>query len=488
MTLKTISAPTIRDALAEARRLFGADAVMLQSTPAARRRAGLGDGRVRRERAAGVGPAGAPRRRPHRRPRRRRGRTATAPRGGTSRRPRRNALPPRCPCAAEAPRAVQPATFETLARPAAAPPVAAGRLPRRCPRCRRRRDPEPPGAPRAPRSRPRRRDVRSRRAGRRAPPAAPRRAPLVLVGPGGSGKTSLALRLGARPECLGAASVAVIVVAPESGPFVDPGPTFWETGVPCAVVRTADDVREAMRDARRRRPDRRRHACAAARPGAGRCGRAPPRRPCSRRSRRSTCSPCSTPPAAPTRSASTRSPPIGLRPDGLALTRLDEAAPGAARHLRERTGQAVRIASTGDGPDALVIGDALADAPRRSTGSRAARVAARRAVRQPSGWPATPPLPAFRPRLLVTDYDPFILRPASSSPSSAARAARARARSRSTSPRRSSPAATRPPCSTPTSARARAARSSTRRPARPSPRAPPVPSPETASAARRRPG
>ncbi|MEM6289596.1 MAG: hypothetical protein AAF845_20825, partial [Bacteroidota bacterium] len=69
---------------------------------------------------------------------------------------------------------------------------------------------------------------------------------LVLVGPAGSGKTSLALRLGQTPTLLDAEAPAVIVVAPEEGLFIDPAAAFWGTGVPVAVVRTEADVQEAL--------------------------------------------------------------------------------------------------------------------------------------------------------------------------------------------------------------------------------------------------
>ena len=78
------------------------------------------------------------------------------------------------------------------------------------------------------------------------PPPVLRRAPLVFVGPGGSGKTSLALRLAQSPELTAARSPAVLIIAPEAERFVDPAPVFWGVGVPVAVVQTPEEVAEAL--------------------------------------------------------------------------------------------------------------------------------------------------------------------------------------------------------------------------------------------------
>ena len=78
------------------------------------------------------------------------------------------------------------------------------------------------------------------------PPRVLQRAPLVFVGPGGSGKTSLALRLAQSPELTRAPRPAVLIIAPDAERFVDPAPVFWGVGVPVAVAHTPEDVVEAL--------------------------------------------------------------------------------------------------------------------------------------------------------------------------------------------------------------------------------------------------
>jgi len=78
------------------------------------------------------------------------------------------------------------------------------------------------------------------------PPLVLRRSPLVFVGPGGSGKTSLALRLAQSPELTNAQRPAVLIVAPDAERYVDPAPVFWGVGVPVAVVQTPEEVMEAI--------------------------------------------------------------------------------------------------------------------------------------------------------------------------------------------------------------------------------------------------
>ena len=241
MTLKTVTGPSIQEALADARRLFGEDAVLLQSSPPAH-------GAPASVTVAFDVPAHRPAPRP-----------AAPP-------PARPAAPA-VPDGELAPRAygygaglyrnVRPAAPEPASAPLAAPAYAA--------------PPPPPGegwgeglahvqavAPPAPAASPSEvAELRARLAAleatlaaRPAAPAAhtpaPRRPPLVFVGPGGAGKTSLALRLGGAPALCGARCPAVLLVAPEADRYADPAPVFWGRGVPVAVVETADDVREAL--------------------------------------------------------------------------------------------------------------------------------------------------------------------------------------------------------------------------------------------------
>ena len=217
MTLKTLTGPSTKDALADARRLFG-DVVLLQSSPG-------GPGTpasvtVAYDEAAHLAPARPP---------------VAAP-------PALPAVPAPAEPAAPRPygygpaRQVRPADAEPFSPvpPAAPAPSAA-----------------PPAATAdevaALRARLAELEAALREVQAAAPPPAPRRPPVVLVGRAGSGKTTLALRLAQSPELSEARSPAVLVVAPESGPFLDPAPSFWDAGVPVAVVRSAADVAEAMR-------------------------------------------------------------------------------------------------------------------------------------------------------------------------------------------------------------------------------------------------
>ncbi len=298
MTLKTVTGPSIRDALADARRLFGDDVVLLQSSPSVH--GGAASVTVAFDLAPPASAAPAPARQ-------------TAP----------PAMPE--PVAAAAPRSYGYAAARN-ARPTGAEPISAPAAP------------APPAAPPAAtaaevaelRARLAELEAALSEVRATAPAPTPSRAPLVLVGPGGSGKTTLALRLAQAPHLVGATSAAVVIVAPDAERYIDPAPVFWGAGVPVAVVQSADEAREAMAafadadlvlvdtPALPLRPER-------ARPFVERLGAV----------------------LAPladvevhlvvdaTRSRASLTPEtvaaLGLRPDALALTCLDEASPDAWR-------------------------------------------------------------------------------------------------------------------------------------------------------------
>ncbi len=331
MTLKTVTGPSIRDALADARRLFGADVVMLQSAPAAHGHPASVT--VAFDTAPAAAPVAAPpvAARPAAAP------AAPEPFSDATPRPYGYGVARNMRPAAQEPVAAPPAAWEAPAR--------SGPVPSH-------------GAPAATAA-----EVASLRARlaeleaalaevrATAPVQAPARAPLVFVGPGGSGKTSLALRLARDPAIVGAERPAALIVAAETERTADPAPLFWAAGVPVAVVHTADDVREALRTfadadvivvdtpALPLAPER-------ARPAVARLGRV----------------------LAPlgaaevhlvvdaTRSTATlgaaRVGELGLRPDALALTRLDEA-PGAEATWTEALGLPLRLVAAG--PDDLAL-------------------------------------------------------------------------------------------------------------------------------------
>ena len=204
MTLKTLTGPTIRDALADARRLFGPGVVMLQSSPpAAGQPASV---------TVAFDEAPAPRSGPHP--------SIAAPRRAAPAAPQPIAQPVARPYGYGDVRNVRPHTPE----PAAAWAADASEVER----LRQRLD-----------------RLETELARVRASHPSARRPPLVLVGPSGSGKTSLALRLALAPETVGAERVAVLVVASDAPLAVDPAPAFRAAGVAVETVRTADDVREA---------------------------------------------------------------------------------------------------------------------------------------------------------------------------------------------------------------------------------------------------
>lgn len=345
MTLKTLTGPSIRDALADARRLFGADVVMLQSAPAAHGQPA----------SVTVAFDAAP--------------APAAPARPVA--PARHVAPPAVPelLATPAPRAYGYAAVRNE-RPAPPEPVSAPALPVTpvAPPAPTPRPAPPPAAPVStePASAAEVAALRNRLAELEAalaevraaaPVPSPARPPLVFVGPGGSGKTSLALRLAQNPALVNAASPAVLIVAPEAGRVADAAPLFWGAGVPVAVVHTADDVREALRTfadadlvlvdtpALPLQPER-------ARPAVARLGEV------------------LAPLAAAevhlvvdaTRSASTLSAAtvrgLGLRPDVLALTRLDEA-PGAAPAWTGALGLPLRLTTAGPDPADLALARAV---------------------------------------------------------------------------------------------------------------------------------
>jgi|GEM_PF-3317917 len=372
MTLKTVTGPTIRTALADARRLFGDDAVLLQSTPpapgapasvtvafdvpSARATAAPAPQRT-------VTPWTVPAAEPA---------SAASPRaygyggvthGGGQKVPAAESLS--APAVAPTTSApvtppVMPVAAPVTQTPAAPvmPPVAAPVVSPAAPVM-------PPATPESAtadelaRLRARLARLEAALADARVPvPTAP--APVVLVGPAGSGKTSLALRLGRAPGALDAASAAVLVVAPEDGPWLDPSPLLWTLGVPAVVVRTPDDVRAALdtlaeaellivdTPALPLAPER-------ARPAVARLGALlAPLAPVDVHLVLDAARPASALPDLAT---------LGLRPDALALTRLDEAPAGAAADAPARLGLPLRLTSAGPDATHFAVADPAAVAP-----------------------------------------------------------------------------------------------------------------------------
>ena len=328
MTLKTVTGPTIRDALADARRLFGPDVVLLQSAPEAHGAPA----------SVTVGFDAAPVARPV---------------------PARPVAPPAIPEPVAVPRAYGYGAARN-ARPAPAEPIS---VPTRA-------MPAEPSATAAEVAELRARlaELEATLARVRQPQAGPvrrRRAPLVFVGPAGVGKTSLALRIALRPSLAGAERPAVLMVAPEAEYAVDAASVFWGAGVPVAVVRTPEEVAEALdlfADADLLLVDtpalplqaERAHA-AVARLGA-------------------LLAPLEAVEVhlvvdaarAPESLTADTVAALGLRPDGLALTRVDEAPALAARWSRH-LGLTARFATLGPSPADVTanaqreIGDPLPD-------------------------------------------------------------------------------------------------------------------------------
>ena len=352
MTLKTLTGPSIQSALADARRLLGADVVLLQSTP---------------------GGGGTPA-------------SVTVAYDQEPRPPApAQAAPPAVPEPAAPParraygygnvRQVRPALEEPLSAPAHGPPSPAE------PAGAHGQSPAPPSEVAALRARLADLEAALAEVRAAAPPPAPARPPLVVVGRAGSGKTTLALRLAQSPGRVGSETVAALVVAPESGPFLDPAPSFWDAGVPVAVVRSAADVADAMRlfaDADRLVVDT---------PGL-------PRQPDAARAAVARLGAVLAPLAAVevvlvadvSRPTATWSPrvfeAIGLTPDALALTRLDEAtAPPSA--WKRALGLPVRFASRGPGLGDLMTGQTPA-APAQAGAPPAVRLDPSRLAPPPS--------------------------------------------------------------------------------------------------------
>ena len=355
MTLKTLTGPSIHDALADARRLFG-DVVLLQSSPG-------GPGAPASVTVA-FDDAPAPAARPPRAaPAVPEPAAPAAPRAygyGAARQVRPSAAEPFSPPTPLPPVPLAMHLGAAEMSPASAEPIPDDPPPLAAP------EPTAPAVPAPPpiatptpaasaaadevaalRARLAELEATLQEVRDRTPPPVPNRPPLVLVGRAGSGKTTLALRLAQSPGLTGAASPAVLVVAPEDGPFLDPAPSFWDAGVPVAVVRSADDVAEAMRTfadadlllvdtpALPLRPE-------LARPAVARLG--------------TLLAPLAAVDVAlavdVSRATETLTAAslgaLGLQPDALALTRLDEAACAAAaweRHLR----LPARFVSTGPG-------------------------------------------------------------------------------------------------------------------------------------------
>ncbi|WP_420456773.1 hypothetical protein [Rubrivirga sp.] len=385
MTLKTVTGPSIRDALADARRLFGADVVMLQSAPAAH-------GHPASVTVAfDTAPApGAP--------------SATRP---VARPPATPAVPE--PVAEVAPRAygygavrnMRPPVQESVAAPGG---VWEGGSVREAaspsPSDSDRTGPEPAvTAAEVASLRARLAELEAALAEVRAsaPVPVPSRAPVVFVGPGGSGKTSLALRLARAPALVGAERPAALIVAPETERTADPAPLFWAVGVPVAVVQTADDVREALRTfadadvivvdtpALPLAPER-------ARPAVARLGEV--------------LAPLGTAEVHlvidATRSAATLGAAtigdLGLRPDALALTRLDEA-PGAEATWTAALGLPLRLVAAG--PDDLALATQRPALPSAPPFPRAAPMptAPTQAAPTPTPVVPTPAAPTPAPSL-----------------------------------------------------------------------------------------
>ncbi|PAP75749.1 hypothetical protein [Rubrivirga marina] len=358
MTLKTVTGPSIREALADARRLFGRDVVMLQSTPGAAGRpasvtVAFDDTPVAKPTPA-ARPASAPAPRP------------TPP----------PAVPE--PVAKAAPRAygygaarnVRPKPTEPISAPAQ---PAGPALPAWTPLIAPSAPATEPGATAAEVAALRARLATLESALARLAPAAPTGpTPVVFVGPAGAGKTSLALRLALAPALAGASQPAALIVAPEGGHAPDAAPVFWAAGVPVAVVHTAEETAEALARFAETGADfvvvdtpALPLAADRARPVVARLGEvlAPLGRAEVHLAVDATRAPA-------TLTAATVAA-LGLRPDALALTRLDEA-PAAGDVWTDVLGLPLRFAASGSAPSDLARADHQTTRPAAPPPARSA--------------------------------------------------------------------------------------------------------------------
>lgn len=384
MTVKSISGPTIPEALADARRIFGADVVLLQAEPAAPGQPARvtvafdADAHARPSAAPATEAAPAPRVYGY-------GARRAAPAPPSA--PEPIASPPAEAAApaltepnarqrrvrevlralerqAQTPAPLAPPASESVAPPRPAPaPLPTWQTPPVAPTPAF-RSPDAPasGGPTPVASAP-------------TPPPRPlagdasRPRVLVFVGPAGAGKTSLMLRLGLQPRTLGARQAAALVVPTEPVPLVDPIDVLWHRGIPAAEIREAADVAPAC------------DLLA----GADLLLVDTPPLPLNEADARTHLHRLGTL-LAPlgevevvfvldaTRSADTLSADrvraFGLAPDALALTRAEEAAPGAARAWADRLPWPLRLLSSG--PD---LGDLQAPpAGARQTAPPVARL------------------------------------------------------------------------------------------------------------------
>jgi hypothetical protein len=368
MILKTVTGPSIREALADARRLFGRDVVMLQSTPSAAGRPASVT--VAFDDTPGARSAPTPR-------------PASRPRAVPAPRPVPPAVPEPTPEAA--PRAYGYGATRND-RPASAEPISAPNRPTSTPQAlsvataSQAATPPPPPAwkpllsaspPETSASAAEVAELRARLATLEAaldalstPSTAPSSpTPIVFVGPSGAGKTSLALRLAMTPALVGASHPAALIVAPEGGHVPDAAPVFWAAGIPVDVVHTAEETAEALARFAETGADfvvvdtpALPLAADRARPLVARLGEvlAPLGRAEVHLAVDATRAPGTLTAAAVAA--------LGLRPDALALTRLDEA-PAAGDVWTDGLGLPLRFATAGPAPSDLSLEEPRATRP-----------------------------------------------------------------------------------------------------------------------------
>ncbi|WP_412061170.1 hypothetical protein [Rubrivirga sp. IMCC45206] len=369
MTLQTLTGPSIREALADARRLFGPDVVLLQSAPA------VGGDPASVTVAFDVAPAapapaptapaaasttGAARVYGYGAPRKRRpAPTESVAAALLDDLGLAGALPPAGQNAPAA--AASPAAATSVEGPARQAPTGADRAEPATPSASAPGTPEPAASAAALAA------LQARLADLEAaleavrPVPAPARPPVVFVGPAGDGKSSLALGLARAPALAEARCPAAIVVASE-GDAPDAAARFWTAGVPAAVVRTADEVRDALRtfadadllvvDTPALSLDPARATAQVARLGAllAPLGAVEVVLAVSAARSHETL-------AAETLDA------LGLRPDALALTRLDEVADPASEAWTRALALPLRFVSAAPGAVEAAPAPAAADGP-----------------------------------------------------------------------------------------------------------------------------